>query len=192
MRLPPLVAISVALFTLLPSGLATGRVTGYSAGGFALIHEIVLPVPPAEAFAAFTGEIGGWWDHAFSKHPRRLFIDARPGGAFCEVFDDQGNGAVHARVTYVERGKRLRFVGPLGLAGEPLEMIHTVDFESSGGGTRMKLAVTGVGQIDAGWPPVVDRVWNHFLVERFQPHVKAGQHRARAPFRPPTSIGACR
>ncbi len=49
-----------------------------------------------------------WWDHSFAENPEKLFIEARPGGGFYEIFDTQGNGARHATVIYAERGKMLR------------------------------------------------------------------------------------
>jgi hypothetical protein len=64
-------------------------------------------------------------------------------------------------------------VGPLGLAGNAIDMVHTLDFEPIDGGTRLRLAVQATGAIQAGWPQTVEGVWRHFLVERFRPHMAA-------------------
>jgi uncharacterized protein YndB with AHSA1/START domain len=145
---------------------------------FSLDQELVLPGPPEEIWDAMTGDISGWWDHSFSEKPKKLYIEPKPGGGFYEIFDDAGNGALHATVIYAERGKRLRLNGPLGLSRMPLEMVYTLDLEPvDAGQTRLKLHVHGGGPIDANTIEAVKKVWNHFLVERFKPYIESGKHR---------------
>ena len=50
-----------------------------------------MPAPPEGVFDAATGGISGWWDHHFSQHPKKLYIEAK-GGEFYEIFDDAGHG----------------------------------------------------------------------------------------------------
>ena len=142
-------------------------------GGFSFELQVVVPAQPERAFTAFTQETLRWWDHHFSKDPKALYFETKPGGGFIEIFDDAGNGAWHATVTYVDRPNRLRFVGPLGLAGTAIEIAHTLDFEPVEAGTRVKLSAHGVGEVHEGWPATVESVWRHFLVERFVPYVTA-------------------
>jgi uncharacterized protein YndB with AHSA1/START domain len=150
-------------------------------GAFEVTHALVLPGPPEEIYDAITGDVSGWWDHSFSEKPARLFIEARPGGGFWEYFDSLGAGGVrHATVTSAERGKLLRFEGPLGLGGNALLMVHTYAFEAIGDGkTRLTLTVRASGQMETSWADAVDRAWHHFLFERFKPWVEAGRHRQR-------------
>ncbi|HEX2573982.1 MAG TPA: SRPBCC domain-containing protein [Polyangia bacterium] len=161
---------------------AAAKVARSSATAFTIEDSVVVPGTPEAVFDAMTGDVSGWWDHTFSAKPKRLVIEPRVGGAFLEIFDDAGNGTQHATVTYVDRGKRLRFVGPLGLAGQAIEMIHTIDFSPAAPGmTQVKLTVRGLGEIEKEWPPLVDQVWHHFLAERFKPYMEA---RATAPKKP--------
>lgn len=148
-------------------------------GGFAVEHELVLPGSPETIYDAITGDVSGWWDHTFSESPRRLYMEAKPGGGFYEIFDEAGNGVQHATVTFAERGKRLRFEGPLGFSGHALRMVHTYEFEAAGDSTRLKLSVHGAGELQDGWAEAVDGVWHHFLVERFKPYVEEGRHLRR-------------
>jgi uncharacterized protein YndB with AHSA1/START domain len=142
--------------------------------GFAFEVETVVAGTPEEAFQAFTAETLEWWDHHFAEHPQKLYFEPRPGGGFLEVFDAAGNGARHATIIYVERPKMLRFVGPLGLSGKALELVHSLAFTpAAGGGTKVHLAVRGFGEAEAGLPAIVEQVWRHFLVERFQPYMAA-------------------
>jgi hypothetical protein len=150
-------------------------------GAFVVEHELVLPGAPEAIYDALTGDVSGWWDHSFSGAPQRLYIEAKPGGGFYEIFDKSGDGAKHAEVITAQRGKLLRFVGPLGLSGKALQMVHTYTLEPApGDSTRLKLSVHAAGEIEDGWADLVDRVWYHFLFERFKPWVEAGQHQERA------------
>jgi hypothetical protein len=141
-------------------------------------QEIVLPGSPEEIFDAVTGDVSGWWDHSFSGHPFRFYIEPKPGGGFWEIFDAAGNGVRHAVVTAADRGRLLRFEGPLGLAGNALFMVTTYTLEPAGSdSTRLKLSIHAAGELQEGWAAAVDGVWKHFLGERLQPYLAAGQHR---------------
>lgn len=173
------VPLWVALALLLQSA-AGAAVKPLETHAFELRYEMVLPGGPKEIFDAFTGDISGWWDHTFSEHPKALYIEPKPGGHFMEIFDDAGNGVVHATVTAAHRGKLLRFVGPLGLAGNAVEMVHTLEFSATeDGNTSLAVTVRGSGQMKKEWAEAVDHVWNHFLFERFKPYVEAGEHKTR-------------
>jgi hypothetical protein len=139
---------------------------------------VMLPGTPEEIFDAATGDISGWWDHSFSKPPKKLYIEPKPGGAFMEIFDDKGNGARHATVILCDRPKMLRFEGPLGLSGNAVQMVHTWAFEAVGDSTKMTLTVSGAGAIEENISGIVENVWKHFLIERFKPYVVAGKHKA--------------
>lgn len=143
-------------------------------------RALTLTGTPEDVFDAITGDVSGWWDHSFSEHPYKFTIEPRPGGGFWEIFDEEGNGVRHAVVTAADRGKLLRFVGPLGLAGNAIEMVHTYEFKAvEGGKTELTLTVRASGQVEEGWPAVVDGVWHHFLVECFQPYFESGAHEKR-------------
>jgi len=170
----------VCLFVLglaLCGNIEIGRaeVTHKDVRGFTFELTVTLPGSPEHVFDLATGDISGWWDHHFSETLTALVIDPKPGGLFYETFGEGNDGVVHATVTMAERGKGLRMVGPLGLAGDAIEMVHTYTLtaidETS---TRLDLKVSGMGVYDEGIPEIVERVWRHFLIERFQPY--AEQH----------------
>jgi hypothetical protein len=149
-------------------------------GGFVVTHEVLLPGSPETIFDAVTGDISGWWDHSLSEAPKALYIEPKPGGGFYEIFDDEGNGALHATVIYADRGKLLRFVGPLGFSGSALSLVNSYEFEprANGDSTLLKLKVSAAGEVAEGWSDAVDEAWHHFLFERLKPYVEAGRHRS--------------
>jgi len=153
---------------------ASAEVRELATGGFTVEQDVVVPGSPEGVWDLFTGDVSPWWDHSFSGNPHRLYIEARPGGGFYEIFDEAGNGAKHAEVIYADRGKILTMRGPLGFSGKALDMVHQFRFEAEGDSTRIRLTIHGVGQMEEGWGEAVDGVWKHFLVERFKPYVERG------------------
>jgi len=146
-------------------------------GSFQISYEITLPGNPVIIYDAITGDISGWWDHTFSDSPLRFYMEAKPGGGFYEIFDEEGNGILHATIIAADRGKLLRFDGPLGLSGRAVKMVHTYHFISVGSdSTLLKLSVHGSGEINEELARTVDQVWYHFLFEQFKAYVESGKH----------------
>lgn len=171
-RLPAGSALVLLLSILCPPA-ASAESAHLPTGGFEVVKEITVPGDPETVFDAFTLETKEWWDHSHSETPKELYFETRPGGGFIEIFDDEGNGALHATVIYSHRGKALRWTGPMGFNGYALELVHSLVFDPADepGMTRLHLTVRGVGQIEEGWTDAVDGVWDHFLFERFRPYM---------------------
>jgi uncharacterized protein YndB with AHSA1/START domain len=171
------VVAMVALIGLVAYATPLADVKHVWTGAFEVTQRVVLPGTPEEIFDAVTGDIGGWWDHSFSEDPLKFYIEPKPGGGFWEIFDEDGNGVLHATVTAADRGKLLRFVGPLGLAGNAIEMVHTYEFTAlEGNRTALRVTVSAHGGMREGWAEAVDAVWQHFLNEQLKPYVEAGKH----------------
>ena len=144
---------------------------------FIVKHEITLPDTPFMIYDAITGDISGWWDHSFSDSPLQFYIEPKPGGGFYEIFDESGDGVLHATVIVAQRGKLLRFDGPLGLSGRAIKMVHTYEFSPVGSdSTLLKLSVNISGEIDEGLPETISQVWHHFLFEQFKAYIEEGRH----------------
>jgi hypothetical protein len=171
-------AVCAACFFLFSSD-AGAAVVSKSSSGFTVEQEVELPLPPEIAYDAMTGDISGWWDHSFSDSPAELYIEAKPGGGFYEIFDETGDGVLHAAVTFARRGKLLRFHGPLGLAGSAIDMVTTWEYRPQGTGCVVKLTADAAGHVKEGWAEAVDATWRHFLVERLVPYVESGDYRSK-------------
>jgi len=144
---------------------------------FSFEQEVRLPGTPEVIYDAISGDISGWWDHSFSNAPAKLYLDAKPGGGFFEIFNEQGDGALHATVIYAERGKLLRFDGPLGFSGKAIQLVCSYEFKPAGtDSTLLTLSVHGSGEVGEEVPKLVEGVWHHFLFERFKPYVESGKH----------------
>jgi uncharacterized protein YndB with AHSA1/START domain len=174
-----LVSLCLAVILIsIPADLR-GETKDLKTGAFAVRQELVLPASPEAVYDAATGDISGWWDHSFSAHPKKLYIEAKPGGGFYEIFDDAGNGVLHATVIYADRGRTIRFTGPLGLSGQAVNVVTTYEFLPDPAGTKMRLTCTVAGQIEDGQDKIVDAVWHHFLFERLKPYIESGAYKTK-------------
>lgn len=141
---------------------ANAVIIGADSHGFELRHTLDLPVPPAQALAAF-GRVGLWWskEHTYSGNAARLTLELRPGGCWCERLDG-GGGVEHMRVSYYQPGERIALTGGLGpllfegtsgvmdvratttKSGSQLIINYRVAGFARGNGTEMALAVDQV------------------------------------------------
>ena len=161
----------LALFILLYVGSSTAGVKAATTGAYAIDFDVLIAGKPGSVYDGLTGDISGWWDHTFSVKPSKLYLEPKPGGGFYEIFNEKGEGAKHATVTYAERGKMIRFEGALGLAGRALVAVTTYKLEAAGAdSTKLGLSVHMAGEIDEKTAQAVETVWRHFLVERFKPY----------------------
>lgn len=160
-------------------GIAAGEIKQTKLASFTFDHEIVLPGSPAEVYEAITGDISPWWDHHLSEHPKKLFIEPKPGGGFYEIVNDAGDGILHATVIDAERGKRLRYSGPLGFSGSATEFVVTYDLKPDPAGTRLHLTANVAGQLNDGMEKTLDGFWHHFLFERLKPYLESDEYKKR-------------
>ena len=140
----------------------SATVLGAGDHGFEIQHSVNLVIPQSQAFDAF-GQIGQWWskDHTYSGDARRLNLQMRPGGCFCEPLDG-GGGIEHMRVTYVQPGERIVLTGSLGpLLYEATSGVMDVKFEKIAGGSRVTMNYRAAGFAKGGaaaMAPLVDQV----------------------------------
>jgi hypothetical protein len=153
------------------SGQEIAQISTPPFGAFAFEQSVQVPLPPLEAYHRFL-DVDAWWDHTFSGNPARFYIEPRPGGGFYEIFDEEGNGVLHATVIFVSEGKMLRMRGPLGFSGYALDLVFTLEFSETEGGTRVDLDLRGMGELEEGWAEAIHGVWYHFLVERYLPYCR--------------------
>jgi hypothetical protein len=176
-----LTAAFILVLMVFPASMVVAGQRGLEVGGFVVEQEVTVKGTPNVVYDTFTGDIKPWWDHTMSEDPVELRIDAFPGGHFYELFDRNGNGAIHATVIYADRGKMLKFEGPLGFNGKGLRMVHTFTFERAGDDrTRIKVEVHGTGELEEGWAGAVEQVWHHFLTEAFKPYMDSRPAKPRS------------
>ena len=163
----------LAVCVLLTVAVAHAEVTPQPTGAFSFSITADVQGAPDVVFDAATGDITGWWDHTMSGDPLEMFVEPRPGGAFMEIFNERGDGVRHAVVTGAERGKLLRYEGPLGLAGAALHMVTTWTFAPAAEGrTMVTVEVHASGEMQDGWPEVIEKTWRHFLQDRFRSYLE--------------------
>jgi uncharacterized protein YndB with AHSA1/START domain len=170
------IALLFVAFTL--GNVAEGEVIDAGPGGFSLTHEVTINASRSEVWRAAVEDVGLWWNssHTISGDARKLRIDARPQGCFCEVVGEH-TGVVHLTVTFVNTNVLLRLtggLGPLGLMGVSGNM--TWEFFDAGEGARVVFAYAVGGYRPGGLEDVaapVDAVVGDALL-RLKAHVETG------------------
>lgn len=155
---------------------AVAEVLAAGEHGFEIQHRVNLVVPQADAFAAF-GRVGQWWDdeHTYSGDGKRMSLDLRPGGCWCEHLD-RGGGVEHMRVAIVQPGERLVLAGSLGpLLYEGTSGVMDVKVDRIAGGSRLTLNYRAAGFAKGGaaaMAPLVDQVLGEQM-KRYRAYVVA-------------------
>lgn len=177
-RMRNVYGLVAVFFTLAVSGTAAGTVVDSSPYGFSTVDTILIEATPDRVFEAVTRDIGSWWasDHTFSGNAMNLYMEAEPGGCFCERLDG-GGGVRHMTVVYVDFGKKLRLAGALG----PLQALGvtgamTWDFTATGEKTNLIFTYIVGGYARGGlenWAAPVDGVLSA-QVRRLKDYVEKG------------------
>lgn len=157
MRLNSFLA-SLALCVLTCS--ATAKVIDAEAGGFTVEHEVVIAASRSVVWHAAVDEIGQWWsdDHTVAGDARRLHIQPKPMGCFCERLQGD-DGIVHLIVTSASTNVILRMtggLGPLGLMGVNGNM--TWEFFDANDSTRVRFVYAVGGYAPGGLDTIADAV----------------------------------
>ena len=156
MRSVPLIVAS------LMASPAAAEVVSASDHGFEIKHSVNLVIAQPDAFAAF-GRVGQWWsnEHTYSGDAKRMSLQLRPGGCFCEPLDG-GGGVEHMRVAYLQPGERVVLTGSLGpLLYEATSGVMDVKVERIAGGSRVTINYRAAGFANGGaaaMAPLVDQV----------------------------------
>lgn len=162
--------VLAALAAALLSTPAQAEVVSASPSTFMLRADAVTASPPDRAWRAL-GRIGRWWSsaHTYSGDARRLRLDMRAGGCFCERWG-AGQSVQHGQVVLVmEHGgeRTLRFVGGLGPLQEMgVTGVMTIVVAPDPGGARITMSYRAAGDAALGLDalaPAVDQV----LMEQF-------------------------
>lgn len=159
--------MALALIVTLAQAPARAEVVSAAPGAFVLRAEAEIAASPDQSWRALT-RVGRWWnsEHTFSGDARRLGLDPRAGGCFCERWGN-GQSVEHARVIMVlerEGVRTLRLqgaLGPLQEMGVTGVLTFTIAPHTSGAKLTMSYRVTGdpgLG-LDA-LAPLVDAVLN--------------------------------
>jgi|CXWL01.1.fsa_nt_gi uncharacterized protein YndB with AHSA1/START domain len=145
MRVLGFVAAFLVVLAQAPAG---AGVVSSSPSAITLHAEAEVAASPADAWRALT-RIERWWNgaHTYSGEARRLSLDPRAGGCFCERWE--GQSVEHARVVMVfehEGVRTLRLqgaLGPLQEMGAFGTLTFTVAPHASGAKLTMTYRVTG-------------------------------------------------
>ncbi len=154
------IGLLTGLFSL-PAALHA-EIVSIGPGGFTSSHSVTVEADAETVYTAIT-QIEKWWnpDHSWTLKAENLYLDARPGGCFCERLPD-GGGVEHLRIIYLAPGKEIRFEGALGpLQGLPTSGRMIWKIEPADAGSTITFTFHVFGFMDGGFEglaPAVDGV----------------------------------
>jgi hypothetical protein len=166
-----LAVLAGCLAALIWAGPARAEVASASPGGFMIRAQAAVAVDPDRAWRAVVTP-GQWWnsEHTYSGEARRMSLDPRAGGCWCERWTNS-QSVEHGRVVMVtehEGVQTLRLMsalGPLQELGVTGVLTYTVGADPAGAKITMTYRVTGdTGLGLEGMAPLIDRV----LMEQFE------------------------
>lgn len=161
MNLRMLRSLVLVALCALPAAISA-EVKVLSGDGFTVQHSIAVEKDPEAVYHAMT-LIGQWWnpDHSWSGQPANLYLDATPGGCFCEHLPD-GGGVTHLRIIHLQPGQQIRFEGALGpLQGMAVNGRMLWRIEAAESGSTVTFTYHVMGFMEGGFEglaPVVDGV----------------------------------
>lgn len=144
---------------------ARADVTTASPSAFVIQAEAEVGASPAETWRRLL-RVERWWnsDHTYSGDARRLSLDPRAGGCWCERWGD-GQSVEHMRVVLVmehEGVRTLRVVGGLGPLQEmAVNGVLTFTVAPHASGAKITMVYRVLGDAASGLDqlaPVVDGV----------------------------------
>jgi uncharacterized protein YndB with AHSA1/START domain/catechol 2,3-dioxygenase-like lactoylglutathione lyase family enzyme len=109
-------------------------------------HEVLLDLPPAEAFALFTARLGEWWPLAYTFSGSAFagaLVEPRVGGRWLER-DGSGRELPWGEVRAYEEGRRLVLSFAIGADRRPTDPQRASEVElifepAAGGATRVEV-----------------------------------------------------
>ena len=160
---------AAAFAVLLAAAPAQAEVASATPNGFLIRAEAEVATTPERAWRA-VGQVGRWWngEHTYSGDGRRMQVDLRAGGCWCERWD--GQFVEHGRVILLmehEGVRTLRFntaLGPLQDMAVNGALTFTVSPHANGAKITMTYRVSGDPALNLDqMAPLVDMV----LMEQF-------------------------
>jgi len=114
--------------------------------GFTVSHTADTTAAPNAVYGAMKS-VGRWWNgaHSWSGEASNLYLQAGPGGCFCEKMPGGGH-VEHLRLIFDAPGRELRFDGALGpLQAMPVfgRMIWRIEALDTGARIHFIYHVTG-------------------------------------------------
>jgi uncharacterized protein YndB with AHSA1/START domain len=137
-------------------------------------QELVIAVEPQRAFEALTLQVDAWWAHRFDSLHSTVRLEPHAGGRFYEEFEQKQGSALYATVTYLDPGKKLGLMGPMGMSGPVLGTI-SFELEPDTLGTRLKLSHQIMGAVDDDVRQGYTTGWQELLGQHFRRLVEHGK-----------------
>tara|TARA_R110002072_G_scaffold25443_6_gene85238 strand:- start:206004 stop:206516 length:513 start_codon:yes stop_codon:yes gene_type:complete len=137
--------------------------------------EVDLKATPQQVWDALTDDIGRWWPGPFfmcvGPGPRRMSLDARPGGHMHEDAGG-GNGMIWGTVIHVQKGKVLELSGSYG---SPLTWLGKYELLAHENGTKLRFTEACFGHVTEAEMASKDHGWRYLYDGCMRAHLEGSE-----------------
>jgi uncharacterized protein YndB with AHSA1/START domain len=138
-------------------------------------QEVIINAAPERVFAALTSQVSAWWGapYLLTDAPQAIILEPTVGGRLYEV-SGEGEGALWATVTAIQKNQRLELTGPIGMSGA-MHSVVSFALELKGKATVVKLAHHAVGELGEDTEANYGAGWHDLVGVRLKAFVETGE-----------------
>ena len=138
-------------------------------------QEITIGASPERVFDALTNQVSAWWGapYLLTDAPQAIILEPAVGGRLYEV-SGEGEGALWATVTAIQKNHWLELTGPVGMSGA-MHSVVSFALEPKGEATVVKLTHHAVGELGEDTEANYSAGWQELVGVRLKAFVETGE-----------------
>jgi uncharacterized protein YndB with AHSA1/START domain len=141
------------------------------AGRFFQIElEFTLTASCEAVFKALTQDVDRWWVFRVVEGISVMRLDPKVGGLFAEE-NASGDGRLWGTVEFIERNRRLRLRGPLGM-NTAVDSVYSFMLQPHEGATLLQIEHRAIGDIAHDMGQAHHDGWISLVIEHLKPFVE--------------------
>jgi len=145
--------------------------SGSEAGRFFQIElEFTLAASCEAVFEALTQDVDRWWVFRVVEGISVMRLEAKVGGLFVEE-NASGDGRLWGTVEYIERNRRLRLRGPLGM-NTAVDSVYSFTLQPQDAGTLLQIEHRAIGDIAPDMGQAHHDGWISLVIEHLKSFVE--------------------
>jgi uncharacterized protein YndB with AHSA1/START domain len=138
-------------------------------------QEVTINASPERVFDALTSQVSAWWGapYLLTDAPQGIILEPEVGGRLYEV-SGEGEGALWAMVTAIQKNRWLELTGPIGMSGA-MHSVVSFALEPKGEATLVKLAHHAVGELGEDTEANYSAGWHDLVGVRLKAFAETGE-----------------
>lgn len=138
-------------------------------------QEVTINAAPNHVFEALTKQVSAWWGapYLLTDAPHAIILEPEVGGRLYEI-SGEGEGALWATVTAIQKNRWLELTGPIGMSGA-MHSVVSFALEPKAEVTSVKLTHHAVGELSENTEANYGKGWQDLVGLRLKAFVETGE-----------------